>query len=112
MNFTYEELRRMFENGKVEAKKSIAAYLIQESSVSNPKTAKQISDALNIPVQSVINMYRDAESYARALGYRFGCSIRLFITIMSASTTLRIWLDLSPARTSIGRRKCDTKPKR
>ena len=47
MNFTYEELRRMFENGKVEAKKSIAAYLIQESSVSNPKTAKQISDALN-----------------------------------------------------------------
>ena len=70
MNFTYEELRRMFENGKMEAKKSIAAYLIQESSASNPKTAKQISDALNIPVQSVINMYRGAEFYASILGYR------------------------------------------
>lgn len=78
MNFTYEELRRMFENGKVEAKKSIAAYLIQESSVTNPKTAKQISDALNIPVQSIINMFWDAEYYAKALGYRFSTQHKTF----------------------------------
>ena len=70
MNFTYDELRKMFENGKVEAKKSIAAYLVQESSATNPKTARQISDALNIPIQSVVNMFWEANRYATVLGYR------------------------------------------
>ena len=84
MNFTYEQLREKFEKNKMKAKKpkaikkAIAAYLIQESSVSNPKTARQISNALNIPIQTIINMLWNAEVYARILGYEFFCTNKEF----------------------------------
>lgn len=65
--YSYTELKAMFEVSKIEAKQQVVALLVQAV---EPLTAKQLADALNLPVMTISNWLAttdEIEKYVREL---------------------------------------------
>lgn len=80
--YSYTELKTMFENGKVEAKQQVVALLVQAV---EPLTAKQLADALNLPVMTISNWLvnsHEIEKYLNELNrnLRLRCNVKYFGT--------------------------------